>query len=183
MQYHADLVRKPRFQEKPRTDFGARWEMAQYNLINLPTQLSTSAGVRSFAYIYGQGKYSLGIATASPNPIEETRHYLGGMEFKNGAPEAYNFSDGRIVYEQGQVPRPQFRLADHLGNTVVFFEDKNQDHASVVASGCVTTTQNSCGRLRRHRRPGGTGDTSTVLVILSPDFQSGQAYSVWPCPA
>jgi RHS repeat-associated protein len=64
--------------------------------------------------------------------FEETRHYLGGLEFVDGEPESYNFGDGRIVYSDSVPPRPQFRLHDHLGNTVVFFEDKNND-------GCITT--------------------------------------------
>ncbi|MFM9947470.1 MAG: hypothetical protein ACKV1O_05985 [Saprospiraceae bacterium] len=50
---------------------------AQYNIMNLPTKLTTDAGTRYFGYVYGEGKYSARIeATPSDNPIEETRHYL-----------------------------------------------------------------------------------------------------------
>ncbi len=55
------------------------------------------------------------------------------MEFKDGVLEAYNFGDGRVVWENS-VPKFQYRLADHLGNTVVFFEDKNAD-------GCIKTEE------------------------------------------
>jgi len=67
--------------------------------------------------------------------VDETRHYLGGMEFKDGVLEAYNFGDGRVVFHNS-VPtlRFQYRLHDHLGNTVVFFEDKNNN-------GCITTEE------------------------------------------
>jgi len=61
---------------------------AQYNIMNLPTKLTTDAGTRYFGYVYGAGKYSARIeATPSDNPIEETRHYLGGIEFVDGKPE------------------------------------------------------------------------------------------------
>mgnify|MGYP000852579553 CR=1 FL=1 len=63
---------------------------AEYNILNLPTVLSTSNGERKFEYVYGGGKYSAEI-TNNPN-INEMRHYVGGMEFKNGILEAYNAS-------------------------------------------------------------------------------------------
>jgi len=81
---------------------------ALYNIMNLPTQLITSAGERNFAYVYGGGKYSARIEADSA--LTETRLYLGGMEFKDGEPENYNFGDGRIVYSDTVPPRPQFRL-------------------------------------------------------------------------
>ncbi len=56
----------------------------------------------------------------------------------DGKPENYNFGDGRIVYSDSVPPRPQFRLTDHLGNTVVFFEDKN-------LNGCITTEADTSG--------------------------------------
>jgi len=81
---------------------------ALYNIMNLPTQLTTSAGERHFAYVYGGGKYSARIEADST--LSETRLYLGGMEFKDGELENYNFGDGRIVYSDTVPPRPQFRL-------------------------------------------------------------------------
>ncbi len=109
---------------------------ALYNIMNLPTSLATSAGTRHFAYVYGAGKYSARIE--ADTALTETRHYLGGLEFKDGQPESYNFGDGRIVYSDTVPPRPQFRLHDHLGNTVVFFEDINRDS-------CITTEADTSG--------------------------------------
>ena len=84
---------------------------AQYNIMNLPTKLTTDAGTRYFGYVYGGGKYSARLESTPPNPdLDEVRHYLGGIEFVDGKPESYNFGDGRIVYEEGLLPRPQFRL-------------------------------------------------------------------------
>ena len=103
---------------------------AQYNIMNLPTSIRTEAGKRHFAYVYGGGKYEARIE--ADTVLSETRHYFGGIEFVDGNPESYNFGDGRIVYSDSVPPRPQFRLTDHLGNTVVFFEDKNNN-------GCITT--------------------------------------------
>ncbi len=109
---------------------------AQYNIMNLPTSIRTSAGKRHFAYVDGGGKYEARIE--ADTALSETRHYLGGIEFVDGNPESYNFGDGRIVYSDSVPPRPQFRLHDHLGNTVVFFEDKNLD-------GCITTEADTSG--------------------------------------
>jgi RHS repeat-associated protein len=111
---------------------GAGSVTAEYNILNLPTKLSTSSGTRKFEYVFGGGKYSAELITGNP-AIDEMRHYIGGMEFKNGILEAYNFGDGRVVFHDS-VPtlRFQYRLHDHLGNTVVFFEDKNAD-------GCIKT--------------------------------------------
>ncbi len=111
---------------------GAGSVSAEYNILNLPTKLATPGGERKFEYVFGGGKYSAQLITGNP-AIDETRHYLGGMEFKDGVLEAYNFGDGRVVWENG-VPKFQYRLADHLGNTVVFFEDKNNN-------GCITTEE------------------------------------------
>ncbi len=109
---------------------------AQYNIMNLPTSIRTEAGKRHFAYVYGGGKYEARIE--ADTVLSETRHYFGGIEFVDGNPESYNFGDGRIVYSDSVPPRPQFRLTDHLGNTVVFFEDKNLD-------GCITTEADTSG--------------------------------------
>jgi len=111
---------------------GAGSVSAEYNILNLPTVLATPGGERKFEYVFGGGKYSAQLITGNP-AIDETRHYLGGMEFKDGVLEAYNFGDGRVVWENG-VPKFQYRLADHLGNTTVFFEDKNNN-------GCITTEE------------------------------------------
>jgi hypothetical protein len=66
---------------------GAGDVSALYNIMNQPTTLTHAAGrTRHFAYIYGGGKYKVRLLI---NPdFEETRHYLGGLEFVDGEPEA-----------------------------------------------------------------------------------------------
>ncbi|MEM6966479.1 MAG: RHS repeat-associated core domain-containing protein [Bacteroidota bacterium] len=58
-------------------------------------------------------------------PDGEVRVYLGGVEYVDGVAEAYNHGDGRVVLNDGT--RFQFKIVDHLGNTVVLFEDKDGD--------------------------------------------------------
>src|SRR5690606_40858502 len=53
-----------------------------------------------------------------------TRLYMGGFEFLDDEPEAFHHGEGRIVLSDS-LPRFQFKIADHLGNTVVLFEDKD----------------------------------------------------------
>ncbi|HRD82037.1 MAG TPA: hypothetical protein PLL53_14865 [Saprospiraceae bacterium] len=36
--------------------------------------------------------------TATELPVGEKRHCLGGLEFNNDLPEAYNFGNGRVVF-------------------------------------------------------------------------------------
>ena len=57
------------------------------------------------------------------------RDYLGGFEFLDGKLESFQFGDGRVVFEEGSPTESRFQyiIKDHLGNTAVLFEDKNQD--------------------------------------------------------
>jgi RHS repeat-associated protein len=71
------------------------------------------------------------------------RLYLGGSEWTDGQPEAYYHPEGRVI--PGDTVRFQYKLTDHLGNTVVLFEDKNGD-------GQILTEQMS-------------GDTSLIEVL------------------
>ena len=56
----------------------------------------------------------------------EQKDYLGGMEFVNEALSHISHGDGRIVFDETGL-RYQWTIADHLGNTVVLFEDINSD--------------------------------------------------------
>ena len=62
---------------------------------------------------------------------DEIRYYLSGVEFVNGKPESYPFGDGRLMWEEDDngvwKGGPQYRITDHLGNSMVFFDDKNDD--------------------------------------------------------
>jgi RHS repeat-associated protein len=48
-------------------------------------------------------------------------------EILQGDIESYQFGDGRISFHKDGTKHTQYRLSDHLGNTVVLFEDKNGD--------------------------------------------------------
>ena len=54
------------------------------------------------------------------------RTYIGALEIKDGEAEVYTFGDGRVVLKGGAT-KFQYKIADHLGNTVVLFEDRNED--------------------------------------------------------
>ena len=55
----------------------------------------------------------------------EKRVYLGGVEFVDGIAYTYNHGDGRVTLKD--EVHFQYKIGDHLGNTVVLFEDKNGD--------------------------------------------------------
>ena len=76
-------------------------------------------GSMSFEYTFGGEK----IKKISP---QETRDYVGGIEYQNGNLELIHIPNGRII-DKGGVKRYQYHLTDHLGNVVVVFEDKNED--------------------------------------------------------
>ena len=90
------------------------------------------------------------------------RHYLGGLEFKNGVLESFNFGDGRIVFHD-TVPtlRFQYRLTDHpdlrygtgLGNTTP------PSWQAVCSLKIKTTT-----------RPGGPIGVGNLMQMLREEF-------------
>jgi RHS repeat-associated protein len=54
-----------------------------------------------------------------------------------GQPESYYHGEGRVALTDS-VPRFQYKLTDHLGNTMVLFEDRDGD-------GIITTESNPAG--------------------------------------
>ena len=63
------------------------------------------------------------------------RLYFGGFELTGSSttdlqPENFQHPEGRVVFENLEKTHYQYRLLDHLGNTVVLFEDKNGDGPS-----------------------------------------------------
>jgi RHS repeat-associated protein len=95
-----------------------------YNLLNLPRLVSHSGSGNSIQldYTFGGEK----IRKVSP---EGTRIYLGGVEYLDNSPESLTHSDGRVDFSGAGGPKHQFSIKDHLGNTVVLFEDANNDGA------------------------------------------------------
>ena len=51
---------------------------------------------------------------------------MGGVEYLNGEAQFLSHSDGRVVFDANAL-HFQYKISDHLGNTVVLFEDKDQD--------------------------------------------------------
>jgi RHS repeat-associated protein len=95
-----------------------------YNFLNLPRLVNHSGSGNSIQldYTFGGEK----IKKVSP---EGTRIYLGGVEYLDNSPESLTHSDGRVDLSGAGGPKHQFSIKDHLGNTVVLFEDANNDGA------------------------------------------------------
>ena len=64
-------------------------------------------------YTFGGEKV---LQKVTSGPEAETRLYLGGVEYKDSAQEAYYHADGRIML--GDLAY-QYKLMDHLGNFVI----------------------------------------------------------------
>ncbi|MEZ4983520.1 MAG: RHS repeat-associated core domain-containing protein [Saprospiraceae bacterium] len=106
-------------------------------LIQLFTEKELNAPIPKKKYIVDNvstgEKYKKEYPTAEGIKI---RYYLGGVEWEDGLPVQYHFGDGRVMWELplGEAPAMenlkahlQYRITDHLGNTMVVFEDKNND--------------------------------------------------------
>ncbi|TVQ43595.1 MAG: hypothetical protein EA362_11170 [Saprospirales bacterium] len=110
----------------------------EYNPINLPGVLSSDFGSQTTYYSTGGSKIMTVNEYDDPStgyPSELTRLYFMGMELEyegvgnfssTFTPKAYNFGDGRMLFDGNDI-RKQYHLHDHLGNVVVVFEDKNND--------------------------------------------------------
>ncbi len=93
-----------------------------YNLLNLPRQVTGGGGLMFLDYTFGGEKIRKEVTGIGG----ETRLYLGGAEFVNGVPECYNHPEGRVLLVAG-AKRFQYKIADHLGDMCVFFEDVDED--------------------------------------------------------
>jgi len=106
--------------------------------INLPGVISSDFGGQTTHYSLGGSKILTVNEYDDPPtgyPSEVTRLYFMGMELEYDGvgnfsstftPKAYNFGDGRLLFDGSDI-RKQYHLHDHLGNVVVVFEDKNED--------------------------------------------------------
>ncbi|MEM9820311.1 MAG: RHS repeat-associated core domain-containing protein [Bacteroidota bacterium] len=94
----------------------------KYNVLNLPQLITSPDGLMKSDYTFGGQKIRKEV-TGENGSI---RDYTGSAEFKDGAPEVYHHEDGRIFFDEDEI-HWQYTINDHLGNTVVVFEDKNED--------------------------------------------------------
>ncbi len=87
-------------------------------------------GEMEFDYTFSMEKIRKQVTAPDPN-ISGERFYLGGAEFKDYKAVFYNFGDGRVLFaseaEEIEEDRFQYHIADHLGNNVVTFEDRDGD--------------------------------------------------------
>jgi RHS repeat-associated protein len=91
-----------------------------YNAFNLPAMVTGAEGAEQAISYVG------GTAFSRTNQDGEIRYYLDGLEVFKDKPASYSFAEGRLAFRDGEA-HFQYRIADHLGNTVVLFEDKNDD--------------------------------------------------------
>ncbi len=91
-----------------------------YNLLNLPDSITDQTDNIWLDYTFGGQKIRKELSGG------EDRFYLGGLEVVDGDFEAFYHPEGRAVWRNDTL-RFQYKLTDHLGNTVVLFEDKNLD--------------------------------------------------------
>ncbi len=106
------------------TEDAGRGMTATYNLLNLPKVISKDGGSMLFEYTFGGKKYKK--ETTDSTGSTNIRLYLGGVEFVNDTAEVYHHGEGR-VYLKDSLPRFQYKIDDHLGNLMVFFEDRDED--------------------------------------------------------
>jgi RHS repeat-associated protein len=91
-----------------------------YNAFNLPAMVTGAEGAEQAISYVG------GTAFSRTNQDGEIRYYLDGLEVFKDKPASYSFAEGRLAFRDGEA-HFQYRIADHLGNTVVLFEDENDD--------------------------------------------------------
>ena len=101
-----------------------------YNILNLPRLITGTNSTLHFNYTYGGEKIKKQVIGDDAH----TRLYLNGVEYKDGAFEAYYHGDGRVVESSTGGMQFQYKITDHLGNTVVLFEDKDNDGLIVTES-------------------------------------------------
>jgi len=103
-------------------DLGKQISSIDYNLLNSPNRVvHQTDGEMTYDYTFGGEKLK-------KNSPVEVREYVGGIEYKDAVLELIHIPNGRIVRIDDEM-RFQYYLTDHLGNTVVVFEDRNGDGA------------------------------------------------------
>jgi RHS repeat-associated protein len=123
---------------------GGKGLTIQYNLLNLPDSIrQDTAGAMAFEYTYGGQKIRRNLT----GDEEEDRVYLAGSEFKDGVLEAYYHPEGRVVFEEDTL-HYQYKIADHLGNTAVLFEDRDED--GLILTESSTSDSSLLEVLQRH---------------------------------
>ena len=95
-------------------DLNKRISSIQYNLLNLPTNITYSTG-STIAYTYDASGKKLHVAYGSPN---STTDYCSNMIYENGTLTKILVDDGYITFS-GTAPVYHYYLKDHQGNNRV----------------------------------------------------------------
>lgn len=95
-------------------DLNKRISSIQYNLLNLPTNITYSTG-STIAYTYDAAGKKLHVAYGSPN---STTDYCGNMIYENGTLTKILVDGGYITFS-GIAPVYHYYLKDHQGNNRV----------------------------------------------------------------
>lgn len=95
-------------------DLNKRISSIQYNLLNLPTNITYSTG-STIAYTYDAAGKKLHVAYGSPN---STTDYCGNMIYENGTLTKILVDGGYITFS-GTAPVYHYYLKDHQGNNRV----------------------------------------------------------------
>lgn len=112
-----------------------------YNHLDLPTTITISGfpGGGTISFIYDSDGNMLQKETQNNTGTTITYDYVGGIEYINDAIRSVHHEEGRFV-KNGAVWENEYVLNDHLGNSRVFFIDKNNNGSisTTTASGEVT---------------------------------------------
>jgi RHS repeat-associated protein len=105
-----------------------------YNHLNLPTKI-TFGTTGNIVYIYNAVGQKLGklVTVNTPASITVT-NYFGGFQYQNNVLQFFPTAEGYVKNTAG-VFSYVFNYKDHLGNTRVSYQDKNND-------GTITITNN-----------------------------------------
>ncbi|MEL6558573.1 MAG: DUF6443 domain-containing protein [Bacteroidota bacterium] len=121
-----------------------------YNHLNLPTQMNfRNAGsfVGQLGFVYDAAGNKLQKWNTAANGINQTKDYVGKVEYSNGLIESVKHAEGRILltnigFDVDGNPlydyAYEYALKDHLGNARVFFSDKDKDGRIAVVPGGAT---------------------------------------------
>ena len=103
----------------------------KYNHLNLVKEVEWDDGRHLYMTYDANGtllsrKTEPNLDPMPPVIISDIRDYLGPIEIYNGTIEAVYHDSGRLGFEIGTlIPREEFSLTDHLGNTRILFSDLN----------------------------------------------------------
>ena len=104
---------------------GRELEVPAYNLLNLPGTVIIKEKTIKHTYDGSGAK----LKTELEGGITTT--YGGPFVAEEGKITSMQFADGRIAFDWGESGikdiHYQYKIQDHLGNTVVYFEDADED--------------------------------------------------------